>query len=97
MYFGNTNGRVGPCDPVSNVIWVAQNKSIGHPPSNEYTYRDFLLTGKGGEFFRILLSSPACSHFFKYPHVTSDANCVHSTLLDRVIRGEPEKHIVKFE
>ena len=97
MDFGTTNSRVGPCGPVSNDIWLVQNKSIGHPLSNEYAYKDFLLTGKGGEFFKISISGPACSHFFKYHRETSDANCVHSTLLERVIRGEPEKHILKFE
>ena len=51
MDFGTTNSRVGPCGPVSNVIWLVQNKSIGHPLSNEYAYKDFLLTGKGGRIF----------------------------------------------
>ena len=97
MDFGTTNGPVGPCGPVSNVIWLIQNKSIGHPLSNEYAYKDSPLTGKGGEFSKIFLSGPACSHFFKYHREASDANYVNSTLLERVIRGEPEKHILKFE
>ena len=97
MHFGNTYGHVGPCGLVSNVIWLVQNKSIGHPLSNEYAYKDFLLTGKGREFFKIFLSGPACSHFFKYHRETSDANCVNFTLLERVIRGKPEKHILRFQ
>ena len=77
MDFGTTNGRVGPCGLVSNVIWLVQNKSIGHPLSNEYACKNFLLTGKGGEFFKDFLSGLACSHFFTFHRKTSDANCVN--------------------
>ena len=79
---------------MSNVIWLVLTKRIGHPLSNEYAYQDFLLTENVREFFEIFSLGQSYSHFLKYHRETANADDVCSTLYERGVKGESEKHIL---